>query len=336
MTDVYDLLMDLEEMDYGPERVALAEEAVRQADVHNDEEAGHSARMALVEAAVMSGQAEKSFAPFAWCVDFAERFPEAADGFMLAWSHKWVLNAALNFPQIPLSRIHELHQSYAKHARKLGGGSVSVPYMRLGVAMHTGDREGARRFFKAWEHAQNDILSDCSACEAHTEAQYHAFMGDHEACVKQCLYIIKRKMTCGEIPHLVYGTMLHSMRQLGREEEAKTYAAAGRKMVMGHPDFLSTQAEHLEFLAHTDTKEALKWYERHLSILEGSKERLPQMEFHAAAARLFDELQKNEPDVASLANRRDHHLEQAESLAKQFDERNGTDHQMSEVRRRLS
>lgn len=343
MSNVYELLEQIEDMDYGPERVALNEEAVRQADLLGDEQAGYDARMALIDSANMSGQSEKMFAPFAWCQNYAERHPDGVSDYTLAWYHKWLLGSALQFPQIPLSRMYELHESYARHARRLGAGAASIPYLQLSLAMHTGDHAGARRAFNVWQFARREMLSDCPACEANQVAEYHAFMGDHAACVRQSETIIAKNMTCGHMPHLTYGGVLRSLVQLGRLDEARDYAATGREMVAGDPDFLGTQAEHLEFLALTDPAAGLDWYAQHLPWAEATRERLAQMEFHAAAAQLFARLEQSgqtevrltlPPTVAGhaigglypVAERLHHHRAAAEALAQQFDQRNGTNY----------
>ncbi|OLV19715.1 hypothetical protein [Deinococcus marmoris] len=338
MTDPYELLEQQEDMDYGPERVAAAEEAVRLADLSGDGEASYDARIALVEAATMSGQAEKMFPAFAWCQHYAAQHPDEVDDFTLAWDHKWVLSAAQQFPQFPLGRVHELHASYAQYARKLGAGASSIPYMQMQLAMHTGDHAAAQRAFTVWQFAKDDLLSDCSACEAQTHAEYHLFMGDDAACLKQGQAILKKRMGCAEIPHLTYGTLLQPLLRQGEHELALGYAVKGRKMVEGNPDFLRTQAEHLEFLALTDPAAGLDWYARHLPWAEQSRERLSQMNYQAASALLFSKLEGETVTLAlppeaegwqqggeySVSERLVLHLSKARSLAAQFDGRNGT------------
>lgn len=352
MTTPYDLLEQLENMDYGPEHVAHAEEAVRQADLLGDEQAGYHTRMALIDSVNMSGQSEKMFPAFAWCQDYAARHPDDVNDYQLAWYHKWLLGSALQFPQIPLRRMHELHDSYARYARRLGAGGASIPYLQLDLAMHTGDREGARRAFNVWQFARREMLSDCPACEANQVAEYHAFMGDHAACVRQGETIIQKNMTCGHMPHLTYGGILRSLVALGRAEEARAYAAKGRDMVAGDPDFLATQAGHLEFLALTDPVAGLDWYAQHLPWAETTQERLAQMEFHSASALLFARLEADGQSEVHLtlpetvpghavgglyptAERLHHHRAAAEALAAQFDARNGTNYYAEQLAERL-
>lgn len=338
MSDVYDLLAQIEDMDYGPEQVALAEEAVRQADLLGDEAAGFGARMSLIRAVNMAGQAEKMFPAFAWCQDHANRHPEEVDNYTLAWYHKWVLGAALQFPQIPLSRMHELHDSYARYARRLGAGARSIPYMQLSLDMHLGDRAAARRAFTVWQWAKDDFLSDCPACEASTKVDYYAFIGDDQAAVQHGQIVLDKNLTCHSVPHTTYGAMLLPLLRLGQSERAAEYAARGRELVAGDPDFLGTQAEHLVFLALTDPEAALNWYERHVGWAEQSRELRRQLDFHAAAALLFGRLADTGQSQAGqymVTERLAHHQAKAEALAQQFDERNGNTHCHTELTQTL-
>lgn len=353
MTNPYELLAQVDDLEYGPERVALAEDAVRQADLLGDEEAGYDTRMALIETVNMSGQAEKMFAAFAWCQDFALRNPDYVSDYALAWYHKWVLGAATQFPQIPLSRIRELHDSYARYAHKLGAGSGSIPYMGLNLALHLGDKAAAERAFTLWQWAKRDLLSDCPACEANTLLEYRLFLGDMDGALRQGERIIGGGMTCGHVPHTTYAALLRPLLRLGHTEQAHEYAARGREMVAGDPEFVASQAEHLEFLALTDPEAGLEWYTRHLPWAEQTRETGVRRDFHAAAGLLFSRLaqsgrtevtltlpagvQNHQPSgVYRVFERQQTHSEEARRLARQFDERNGTGYQGQRVEETLS
>lgn len=329
----YELLAQQEDMEYGPERVAICEEAVRLADLSGDDEASYDTRMALIETVNLSGQSEKMFAAFAWCQNFAAQNPDYVSDYTLAWYHKWLLGAAQQLPQIPLSRIHELHASYAQYARRLGEGASSIPYLQMNLAMHVGDTAAAQRSFTVWQFAKGDRLSDCPACEAQTKLEYHLFMNDDAAAIKQGQTILDKKMTCAHMPHLTYGSLPLPLLRVGELDKAAQYAAKGREMVAGDPDFLATQAEHLEYLALTDTDEALKWYERHHEWAEQTKELHSKLDFHAAAALLFQRL---ETQHLESGEKLAHHRAEAERLAKLFDGRNGNSYHTERLNEKLA
>lgn len=355
MSTVYEILEQLDGMEYGPERVALAQEAVRQADLLGDEEAGFETRREYITAATFSGQTEKAMVAFAWCQDYAARQPELdwRKQYSLTWMHKWMLNGALRFPQIPLSRIYELHDSYARAARHMDAGAASIPYLQMGLAMHLGDYAGAQRAFTVWQWAKKDMLSDCPACEANRQVDYHTFMGDDAAAVKQGRHIIESGMSCGEIPHATYGALLMPLLRLGETELAAEYAARGREMVIGKADFVSTQAEHLEYLTFTDPEAGLDWYARHLPWAEQIRDAGVKMDFHIASAMLFMRLAQQGRETVSLnlpglgieqqgggvyrvSERLDHHQQAATTLAQQFDARNGNSFKAQQMEKKFS
>ena len=56
-----------------PTRVAMLEEAVREADLCNDAQLGFEARTELVEAATFSGLREKAMVAYSWCLAHYDR-----------------------------------------------------------------------------------------------------------------------------------------------------------------------------------------------------------------------------------------------------------------------
>ena len=343
MSDIHEAFDRLEDLDYGPERTALAEEAVRQADLSGDEYMSFEARSKLVESAHMAGQSEKALAAFAWCQDYATKRPELDyhQRYTLAWQYKWMLSAALNFPQIPLSRIQQLHQGYAELAHSMGDGSASIPYMQLELAMHLGDQTGAKRALNAWELADYDALSDCPACEAQTRVRYQVFMDNDAAAVAEGQRIVDERQRCAEVPHLTYAALLMPLLRLGNTELARKYASNGRRLVAGKPDFLTAQAQHLQYFALTNLTAACKWYARHLPWAEATNEASVQLDYHAASALLFSLLKQAGKKTVKLElptesqawqasgeydvlARLEYHYSEAQRIAKLFDERNST------------
>src|SRR4051794_18949093 len=93
-------------LEFGATQVMLAEEAVRLADRHLDERLGYEARRWLVEAAVFSGMDERAVAPFTWCLARHDRDPRKfSDRTDLLWQYKWIVGAAIDWPQVPLERV---------------------------------------------------------------------------------------------------------------------------------------------------------------------------------------------------------------------------------------
>lgn len=355
MTDPQNLLQQSYALEYGPEKVALLEEAVRQADLLQDEKMGYSARKSLVEAATFSGEGEKALPAFAWCLHYLDTHPTELSPYearSLAWRHKWMINTALELPQIPWARVQDLHADFARRAQALGGAAATVAFYRLVLAMNKGDEAAAQQAFDEWNAERRDSLSDCSACESQRRADYYQFIGDDVACLRQTAKMLERGEGCAHIPHSTYAGALEPLMRLGEWDTADEYARKGRRMVAGKPDFLSQQANHLVYLALTDKAAALKWYARHLPWAETSKEVGNVGEFHNAAALLFTVLQGGranrklklpptaynyqESGVYSIEERLSYHLNEARRIAALFDARNGTPYHTQQLEQTLS
>lgn len=258
----------------------------------------------------------------------------------LAWRHKWMLNIARALPQIPLERLEGLLSDFKRRAYDLGETGNTGDHYDLKLAMHRGDRVGAQAAFGRWQAGQRDDLSDCPACDAQQVADYYAFLGDAAASVQAAERLLHRGQSCAEIPHVTYASLLPPLMRLGEWGKAAEYAALGRGMVAGDPDHLSSQADHLTYLALTDRPAALGWYARHLPWAEQSRELLAVLQFHKAAALLFRVWQDREGSSMPLtlpsgvpgfqpageydaAERYHYHLGEAQRIAALFDARVG-------------
>ncbi|GHF48764.1 catechol 2,3-dioxygenase-like lactoylglutathione lyase family enzyme [Deinococcus metalli] len=356
MSAAHDLLDRAQDLPYGPERLALTEEAVREADLAQDGAAGYAARKDLIEAATYAGQSEKMLVAFAWCRTYADTHPDEFGEWEqreLAWYHKWVLSAVHHFPQIPLPRVLELHADYARRVQALGVGAGTVPYFRMALALHRGDLADARVAFNLWQFARRDSLSDCAACEAQAVADYHEAIGDDAGCAAQVDRILQRGMTCAHIPHATHGMVLPALLRLGRWDDARRHHEQGRDLIAGDPDHLTPQARHLEYLSVTDLDAALAWYARHLGWAERTAELDDRLDLHLAGALLFQQVERaghehvtlslpqdvpgHRPDGRyAVRERQRHHAQEAAALAQRFDERNGTEYHARRLDRTLA
>ncbi|WP_309570158.1 hypothetical protein [Deinococcus sp.] len=350
---IQDLLERAQELPHGLERLALVDEAVRAADLAQDGMAGYETRKELIHSATYAGQSDCMLVAFAWCRTHLDLHPDdfpAWEHRSLAWYHKWVLNAAHHFPQIPLERVRDLHADDARRLQILGYGGGTVPYFRLNLALHRGDYEDARVAFNVWQFAGRDSLSDCEACEAQTIADYHEFLGDDQGCVAQVERMITRNMTCSHIPHSTHGMVLPALMRLGRWDDAQRHHEQGRDMVAGEPDHLTPQARHLEYLSVTAPDAALAWYARHLGWAERTSELDGRLDYHLAAVLLFRQLERagrahvtlalpqdvpgHRPDgTYAVHDRYAYHATQATALAWRFDGRNGLDYHVHRLER---
>ncbi|MFC6593013.1 hypothetical protein ACFP81_14040 [Deinococcus lacus] len=156
---LHDLYERIQNLPYGPEELALTEEAVRLADLLGDESEGYVARRLLMNSAFNTGHSEKMLVAFSWCRDYADRHPEALDEEEhqdLLWHQRWVATAGPLFPQLPAARVTALLDDYARRMRELGHSRHNEAYVGLLWAMHTGDQGAAAAHFAAWQATGRD------------------------------------------------------------------------------------------------------------------------------------------------------------------------------------
>jgi hypothetical protein len=118
-------------------RIRLAEEAVRLADLHNDEWLAFKARGVLVEAGTFGGCPDKALVAFTWRRARVRKAPERFDRMLLLWEQKWVVARLTSFRHMPLQRVRGTRVVHApsmcKSPQALRGGQdeqVSVVAVR--------------------------------------------------------------------------------------------------------------------------------------------------------------------------------------------------------------
>lgn len=118
-----DLLFEASELPYGPARLAIAEEAVRYADAHNQIQRAYDARIELIQTAVFSCAIDRAMVAFAWCQSQVDKNPEKFDQTPLLWSQKWIVNHLPGFPQysrqqmVPLFHLGRLKEAMQYHKK---------------------------------------------------------------------------------------------------------------------------------------------------------------------------------------------------------------------------
>jgi len=338
-----ELLEQADELDHGTAQLALAERAVSLADAHRDEDYGYKARLELVSAGVFSGRTDLAMIAFSWVLAKHDADPERFEAGQLLWMYKWVLEGVADYPVIPKADIEKLFADMK--ARYEADGSTLHAYwgIRRGVAVSTGDLDGAMEANEKLQETDRDHLSNCHACVQDESVEYYAFVGDDAAAVEAAKPIFKGKLTCGEVPERTCACVQLPLIRLGKAADAMGHYKAGYRKINFNPKFLRHKAMYLVSLTLTDNLDrAVKLLDRHLPECLDASSQLWQFEFLLAARVLGERMtQKGEtvlpvriPDkltalkdqsvsVAAFTVWLDGELSR---LAKLFDARNGNAH----------
>lgn len=350
------LQAEAEELPYCPTKTSLLEEAVQYADAAQDIQLAYKLRMEFMSAANFSGRPDIMLVAFSWCLAQYDRDPETYDSYDLLWRYKWVVSDCLKFPTISRSRLQELLIDLERRFRESGSTLHPVCMLQREFFVQIGDREGAQHAHDQICEQRRDRLSDCKACVVSSNCIYYSFLREWEQAVKAANPVLSKALSCAEEPHITFGTVLLPLLQLGRYEEAKDYHLQGMRLVSGASHFVRQHAQHLECATLLgEMSKAKHLVERHMphaldSILPYSRfryflaarlwtDRLLQRGTKKLKARLPNEIPaldaKGNYDVSALG---EWFRAQAETIARQFDARNGTDifqRQIDELPERL-
>ncbi len=346
MTDYTDQIEELLDqaavLEHGPAKVALIEEAVRLADLHNDAVAGFETRSELIEAATFAGQPDLTLVTFSWCLSQSDRDPETFPERDLLWKYKWVIDELPVFPQVSREQIEKMLADMTERYQRAGSTLHALGSIRRGMASDLGDRALAEAGHKQLEQTRRDWLSDCPACVADGTIRHFTFLGQYREAVAAARPILQGHQRCAEVPHRTYASLLEPLWRTGRLEEAMEHHVKGYRMIARNPKFISYVAKHLTFLVLTDNlPRAVKMLEKHLPVAVKTTGLSWRFEFYLAALLLLERLQEKgrqqirlrlpeqlpqgERGRVATAELAGWFRTQCQDLAGQFDRRNGND-----------
>ena len=215
-----------------------------------------------------------------------------------------------------------------------------------------GELDAARAATAAIATSKRDWLSDCRACVYDGSAGFYAEQQMDAKALAEAAPILSGRAKCTHVPHRTYGLLLLSLLRLGRADEARKYHDAGIRLIGDNPEFLTTAGLHLEYLAMTGAfEEAIEVLQTHLPNAVNTPSAFNRMRFYWSAWLLLVMLSERGERTLRLRLPADFPLcdprgtyeaaalmewfrKELQSLAAQFDRRNGNDFYMRWFARR--
>ncbi|WP_155375410.1 hypothetical protein [Catellatospora vulcania] len=342
--EVHDLIHRSWDTPDGPARVAVVEQVLAKAEALGDPDLLYAAHAAATSGYHQSGEPMKAMMTFARCVADYDADPGRRshhDEHLLLWHFKHIVSSMTLFPQLSLDRtmavLDDMQRRY-----QAGGHSMQAVYAyRHDVAAHLGDTEQADHWYRLWDTAPRDALSDCAGCDPSSKAHHLAWRGRDEDAIALAQDALTGRLTCSEQPHGILTTLLFPYLRTGRLDEARDAHRRAYRALDDNKAELGRVARHVEFCAATGNElRGLELIERHLPWLEQAPTPKTEMEFAAAAAlvlrRLTDDGQGDlvvrraagEISAAALGRQL---RERATALSLRFDERNGNTYQSTRI-----
>ena len=291
--DIYDLLDEAEDLDYGEPRYQLTQTAFRLAQTTNDPECELQARYELMCAAYFSGRPEVGMNQFAYLQakyqENPERWYELEDEIL--WAFKWMVGLPYQFADIPLEKGELIREQMIEWYTSRGISLRPLYGLDLDMALERGDEEKAREAYAKMIAAPRDGMSNCAACENDCFVDYHIRMGEWEKALEFANKNINGELTCAEVPHRTLAYALEPLAMLGDYETADQYQRRGYRMIRNNPNFLCLVMRHLEYLMHRERlDEAAKMLANHLGWALAACEDLSRLHYFALAAGVLTKL----------------------------------------------
>ncbi|MEU7171191.1 hypothetical protein [Micromonospora tulbaghiae] len=349
--DLWRMHHEIESMPYGPGQIAALEQLLRRADAGDDRHLTFAARVTGTTAYVYGGEPAKSFVTFSWCLAEYDKDPQPYHQrytHQLLWFFKYMVNAMVKFPELPLDRTYAVLDDMERRYRDSGHSLQAVYKHRYLVAAHLGDDEAAEQWYRKWMTTPRDALSDCAGCDPTTQVAHLVRHGRHEEAVALAEPVLAGRLTCSEQPQGILTALLTPYRETGRGDAARDAHREAYRRVRGNLADLWDIADHVEFCTVTGNEaRALELVERHLDWLDRAPTPAAAMHFAAAASAALRQVpaeltvhrrasgERPAADVPAGALA-DELAGTATALAERFDARNGTTHQSGLIARKLA
>lgn len=229
------------------------------------------------------------------------------------WQYKWVVDYLSEDLSVSLETINEVTEEMENLYRHFDFSLGMVEKAKMLQAIRLGNEPAAREYFERWQKAGDSSLDDCEACLQDNLIKYYHFIGEHSRVLELAEPILSGKMTCGEVPQVSFRYIISSLMKLGKVEEAKNTLYDAINVIEKEIDeFVYLIPELVQFACR------LGLYETAEELMDNHNDRILNVVqnnhfyglHYLIACSFFNEEAK----------------EQAQDLARKFDERNGTEY----------
>ncbi|MBZ3900340.1 hypothetical protein [Streptomyces griseiscabiei] len=332
---------------YGRPRTVTAEELVDAAEQFEDPLALVRALLELQEAYTYGSEPRKSPVVFARLLNLFDEQPDVFDErlrHLLFWRFKWVANALLQLPEVPLVSLRQWLTEMRDRYEKAGLGLQPYYGQAYQLAAHVG--EDTTLAYELWAGRTRVRLSDCEACETCERALHHLAAGDDERALRVWEPVLAGKESCQEEPARSVSHALLSLLRTGRTDQARELHLAGYRGCRRNVSMAQEVGRHLEFCALTGNEaRGLELLAENRSLFDEVDSPLALLGFLTGVEVLLGRVEllgQGGLPVAGYAGRtwtvsglRAEVKGRADDLAARFDARNGTTTHSDRRRTRL-
>ncbi|MGY4924841.1 hypothetical protein [Streptomyces sp. 900105755] len=345
--ELYQALQENDRRPYGRTRTVTAEELAEAAEQFAEPRALVHALLELQEAYTYGSEPRKSPVVFARLLTLFDEQPDVFDERLrhtLFWRFKWVANALIALPEIPLASLRQWLTEMRDRYEKAGLELQPCYAQAYRLAAHVG--EDTHLAYELWAGRTRTRLSDCEACEICERALYHLDADDDERALRTWQPVLDGKESCQEEPARSVSYALLPLLRTGAADRARALHLSGYRACRRNPSMSGEVGRHLEFCALTGNEaRGLELLAENRNLFDEVDSPLDLLAFLTGVEVLLqrvEHLGHGELPAAGYAGRtwtvaglRAEVRGRADDLAARFDARNGTTAHADRRRARL-
>lgn len=259
------LQQQADELQDSPAKVAVLDEAIRIADRLGEKDQQLLLRFQLIMAAYESGQEEKAFVAFSWCVSHSDQIQDELYQEMFLLSYTLLLMLAPGFYTLSLETIRAMQEDF-KRRLEMTGLSL-LPYYRAMAsnAEDLGLGEERKRYAALWRTARPFPLLCCKAGERWSRINDCLLDGEYSKALISARPILQGKIANRSVRLRTHSILLRAALQRGDMKRADEFFAAGYPPVAQDLDSLWSIGSHLCYLTRVaDIAQGARLIERNL------------------------------------------------------------------------
>lgn len=323
-------------------KVAALERAVEAADAVGEPELLNYALSGLVDAYEFSRDSTRLLIPFARLLRNFDSRPDHFDAYLtrsLYWTFKWIVDTMIEQPDVPLESIEHWLQEMRRRYAEAGYSMHAPAAYEMQLAFHIGDYDRVATAIEALGEAEEDDMSDCTACQYTSLATvvFYAEEDSADAAMEMLEPVLTGEHSCAHEPHYALALSLLPLVELGRADQARANHLRGYQMCKGKEDMVAMVALHVEFCALTGNEhralEILADHSRFFDLDLGVRDRQRLLEVTVLTCRRlkalgFADTAMPGPGAREWTAAELHDWAEAEraAICARFDARNGNDH----------
>jgi tetratricopeptide (TPR) repeat protein len=243
-----ELLDNASSLPEGPTKIAMIEEAVRIADLHQDSQLGFRARLSAIDAMAFGGRSDLELAHFAWCLAKIDNEPEQFSIHSLIWKYKWIVPLAAENPRVPYDRLISLLDDFDRRLESVGGHrhAYYTTKSRLYAAMNLLD-DAAEAYLQSTKEPRT-YLSDCPVCVENVLITIQKQKRDFEKLISLFEALLARGVVCKSVPTTTYGSAIIASMHIGDWDRAERFHQKSYRLHSQNPIYQWALGTHVFFL----------------------------------------------------------------------------------------